>query len=58
MAVPIPTRMEELRDYGVGATILAELGVRDMILLTDTHRTPVGLDAYGLSIVAERLVEP
>ncbi len=46
--------MEELRDYGVGATILTELGVEDMILLTNTHHTLVGLDGYGLSIVGER----
>lgn len=44
----------ELRDYGVGAQILAELGVQDMILLTNTHHTLVGLDGYGLSIVGER----
>ncbi|SOB80272.1 3,4-dihydroxy 2-butanone 4-phosphate synthase / GTP cyclohydrolase II [Sphingomonas guangdongensis] len=46
--------MEELRDYGVGATVLAELGVRDMVLLTNTHHTLVGLEGYGLSIVGER----
>ena len=46
--------MEELRDYGAGATILTELGVRDMILLTNTHHTLVGLEGYGLSIVGER----
>ena len=49
--------MEELRDYGVGAMILAELGVHDMVLLTNTHHTLVGLDGYGLSIVGERRVE-
>ncbi|MFN2258519.1 MAG: 3,4-dihydroxy-2-butanone-4-phosphate synthase [Parasphingopyxis sp.] len=49
--------MEELRDYGVGAQILTELGVQDMILLTNTHHSLVGLDAYGLSIVGERAVE-
>ena len=46
--------MEELRDYGVGAQILTELGVHDMVLLTNTHHTLVGLDGYGLSIVGER----
>ena len=49
--------MEELRDYGVGAMILAELGVQDMVLLTNTHHTLVGLDGYGLSIVGERRIE-
>ena len=41
----------ELRDYGVGAQILLDLGVRDMILLSNSKRTIVGLEGYGLSIV-------
>jgi len=45
---------EQLRDYGVGAQILAALGVHDMILLTNSHHTPVALGGYGLAIVAER----
>ncbi|MEN3748653.1 3,4-dihydroxy-2-butanone-4-phosphate synthase [Sphingomonas sp. HF-S3] len=49
--------MEELRDYGVGAMILSDLGVQDMILLTNTHHTLVGLDGYGLSIVGERSLD-
>jgi len=44
----------ELRGYGVGAQILAALGVHDMILLTNTRHAPVGLSAYGLAIVEER----
>ena len=52
-----PRDMEELRDYGVGAQILTELGVHDMILLTNTHHSLVGLDAYGLSIVGERAID-
>jgi 3,4-dihydroxy 2-butanone 4-phosphate synthase / GTP cyclohydrolase II len=46
--------VEALRDYGGGAQILTELGVHDMILLTNTHHTLVGLEGYGLSIVGER----
>jgi 3,4-dihydroxy 2-butanone 4-phosphate synthase / GTP cyclohydrolase II len=46
--------VEELRDYGIGAQILAELGVHDMVLLTNTHHTLVGLEGYGLSIVGEQ----
>src|SRR5690606_18708408 len=42
------------RDYGVGAQILAELGVQDMILLPTTRHSLVGLDGYDLSIVGER----
>ena len=41
----------ELRDYGVGAQILLDLGVRDMILLSNTERTIVGLDGFGLRVV-------
>jgi 3,4-dihydroxy 2-butanone 4-phosphate synthase / GTP cyclohydrolase II len=48
--------VEELRDYGGGAQILTELGVQDMILLTNTHHTLVGLEGYGLSIVGERAI--
>src|SRR5690606_4746360 len=49
-----PTQdMEALRDYGVGAQILAALGVHEMILLTNTHHSPVALAGYGLSIVGE-----
>ncbi|WP_375271535.1 3,4-dihydroxy-2-butanone-4-phosphate synthase [Sphingomonas sp.] len=54
---PVEVEMEELRDYGVGAMILAELGVHDMVLLTNTHHTLVGLDGYGLSIVGERKID-
>ena len=49
--------VEELRDYGVGAQILAELGVEEMVLLTNTHHTLVGLEGYGLSIVGERRID-
>ena len=45
-----------LRDYGVGAQILAALGVHEMILLTNTHHSPVALAGYGLSIVGERAI--
>ena len=44
----------EQRDYGVGAQILAELGVHDMVLLTNTKHSLVGLEGYDLSIVGER----
>lgn len=44
----------DLRTYGIGAQILADLGVHDMILLTNAHRNVVGLDGYGINIVGER----
>ena len=44
----------ELRDYGIGAQILLDLGIKDMILLTDSEKTVVGLEGYGLNIVARK----
>ncbi len=43
-----------LRDYGVGAQILVDLGVRDMVLLTNSNRLIVGIEAYGLRVVERR----
>lgn len=43
-----------LRDYGVGAQILVDLGVREMVLLSNTQRTVVGLQGYGVSIVGQK----
>jgi 3,4-dihydroxy 2-butanone 4-phosphate synthase/GTP cyclohydrolase II len=43
-----------VRDYGVGAQILVDLGVSDMILLSGSHRSYVGLEGYGLKVVDER----
>jgi 3,4-dihydroxy 2-butanone 4-phosphate synthase/GTP cyclohydrolase II len=39
------------RDYGIGAQILGDLGVRSMRLLTNNPRKFIGLEGYGLSIV-------
>ncbi|MBT5374212.1 MAG: 3,4-dihydroxy-2-butanone-4-phosphate synthase [Rhodospirillaceae bacterium] len=47
----------QLRDYGVGAQILLDLGIKDMILLSNTRRTIIGLDGYGLSVVEQRPLE-
>jgi 3,4-dihydroxy 2-butanone 4-phosphate synthase/GTP cyclohydrolase II len=41
----------DLRDYGIGAQILVDLGVRQIRLLTNNPRKVVGLEAYGLAIV-------
>jgi len=43
-----------LRDYGIGAQILSDLGVKDMILLSNHKRTIVGLEGYGLNVVEQR----
>lgn len=39
-----------LRDYGIGAQILLDLGVRNMILLSNSPKSVIGLDGYGLHI--------
>jgi 3,4-dihydroxy 2-butanone 4-phosphate synthase/GTP cyclohydrolase II len=41
----------DLREYGIGAQILNDLGVRKMILMTNNPRKIVGLDSYGLQVV-------
>jgi 3,4-dihydroxy 2-butanone 4-phosphate synthase/GTP cyclohydrolase II len=46
-----------LRNYGIGAQILGALGIHEMILLTNTHHSPVGLSGYGLEIVEERPIK-
>lgn len=43
-----------LREYGVGAQILLDLGIHDMVLLSDTDRSIVGLEGYGLRVVGQR----
>ncbi len=46
-----------LRDYGIGAQILIDLGVKDMILLSNHKRTIIGLEGYGLNVVEQRAIE-
>ncbi len=43
-----------LRNYGVGAQILLDLGVRDMIVMSSTRPNPAALEGYGLRIVGWR----
>jgi len=50
---PVP-ESANLRDYGIGAQILLDLGVRDMVLLSNSKRNLVGLDGYGLRIVDQK----
>ncbi len=47
----------QLRDYGVGAQILIELGVKNLILLSNTPKRVVGIEGYGLNIVETRELE-
>jgi 3,4-dihydroxy 2-butanone 4-phosphate synthase/GTP cyclohydrolase II len=46
----------ELRDYGVGAQILRDLGVKDMVLITSNLGKLSALEGFGLSIVSRRSV--
>ena len=41
----------QLRDYGVGAQILIDLGVKNMILVSNSKKTIIGLQGYGLKII-------
>jgi 3,4-dihydroxy 2-butanone 4-phosphate synthase / GTP cyclohydrolase II len=56
VAPPSPTGA--LRDYGIGAQILIDLGVHEMILLSNTDHTIIGLDGYGLRVVGRQPIEP
>ena len=47
----------DLRDYGIGAQILSDLGVRKIKLLTNNPRKIIGLNAYGLDIVERIPIE-
>jgi 3,4-dihydroxy 2-butanone 4-phosphate synthase/GTP cyclohydrolase II len=42
-----------LRNYGLGAQILADLGVRKMKMLTNNPKKIIGLEGYGLSLVEQ-----
>ena len=52
-----PRPLHFLRDYGIGAQILVDLGIKDMVLLSNHRRTVVGLEGYGLNIVDQRPID-
>jgi len=54
---PAVSDLEALRDYGAGAQLLSELGVRDMILMTNSPRTLVALRGFGLDVVGHRAMQ-
>ena len=56
LAAGTPRPQRELRDYGIGAQILLDLGVKNMVLLTNRRRTVIGLEGYGLNIVEQRSI--
>ncbi len=53
-----PEGQHELRDYGVGAQILLDLGIQDLILLSNTQRTIVSFDGYDLNVVNQQPIPP
>ena len=50
----MPRMVSSLRDYGIGAQILVDLGIREMVLLSNTSKSAAGLAGYGLDIVEQR----
>ena len=52
----MPTRMAI--DYGIGAQILRDLGVRDMILLTSSATKLSALEGFGLSVIERAALVP
>ncbi len=49
--------LPDLRDYGIGAQILADIGVRKMRLLTNNPKKIKGLEGYGLTVVERVPIE-
>ena len=47
----------DLRDYGVGAQILLDLGIRKLRIMTNNPRKIVGLEGYGIEIVGREPIE-
>ena len=47
----------DLREYGIGAQIIRECGVRKMRLLTNNPRKIIGLEGYGLEVVGRESIE-
>jgi 3,4-dihydroxy 2-butanone 4-phosphate synthase/GTP cyclohydrolase II len=48
---------DDLRDYGIGAQMLVDLGVRKMRLLTNNPKKMIGLEGYGLSVEEQVPIE-
>ncbi len=65
LSVTLKARLEgqassvpELRDYGIGAQILLDLGVRKMELISNRKKPIIGLEGYGLTVVGHRAINP
>lgn len=51
-----PNKEQILRDYGIGAQILLDLGIKNMTLLSDHPKNVVGLEGYGLYISGHKAI--
>lgn len=51
-----PSSSSDLRVYGAGAQILLDLGIKDMILLSNTQHHIIGLDGYGIQVVDQHAI--
>jgi 3,4-dihydroxy 2-butanone 4-phosphate synthase / GTP cyclohydrolase II len=48
--------VDVLREVGIGAQILIDLGLSDIILLSHKKHNVIGIDGYGLNIVEQRMI--
>jgi 3,4-dihydroxy 2-butanone 4-phosphate synthase/GTP cyclohydrolase II len=51
---PMSTPMADLRQYGIGAQILQDLGIRNMVLLSNSEHKVVGLEGYGIHLKGQQ----
>jgi 3,4-dihydroxy 2-butanone 4-phosphate synthase/GTP cyclohydrolase II len=51
------TASPALRDFGVGAQILADLGLKEIVLLTNRARAIKGIEGFGLTVVGRKPIE-
>jgi 3,4-dihydroxy 2-butanone 4-phosphate synthase/GTP cyclohydrolase II len=49
-------KTQTLRNYGIGAQILSDIGVKEMTLLTSSKKSVIGLEGYGLKICGYRKI--
>ncbi|MFM7620233.1 MAG: 3,4-dihydroxy-2-butanone-4-phosphate synthase [Alphaproteobacteria bacterium] len=52
----LPEPLKTIRNYGVGAQILVDLGIKNLTLLTNTKKSVIGLEAYGIRIVGYKKI--